>query len=318
MGTVKTVARQVLAAVDSDVSYLLVVRWIDSRYKELVSKVRFRHLRKIGELAVPAVYTTGTVAATRGSTTLTGTSTEWETTIGSGSQEDWYIKLTSAWYKIASVDSETQLTLATAFSEDTVTAATHETAKKFIAVDSSARWLGSFVFTRLRVNLGDPISMNRLDALAPGRLLTASYPLWVAQGPNNSSNVIRVELYPYCNESEIIHYIYWDLPSTLSEDTTVPPQIDDHILREGALIDLYRYLKSRAYHNGLTDIGNSWRNDEHAQRTIWNRLIQDAKRTDRGADDTTFVLQTFGGGVSQGGDIRDAHDMVYSRWTYPG
>ena len=314
MAAVIDIARDTVNSLNTGASVLLGVQWINNRYKEIVSKVRFRHLRKLGEVIVPAVYTDGTVAATRGSTALVGTDTLWETNIGSGDQEDWWIQLSSAWYKIDSVDSETGITLESAFSEDTVTAATQVSVKRYHALESDARWIGSFVFTRLRKSLGDCIPMDQLDREAPGRILTEIYPYYAAQAPHNASGEIRVEFYPYCSTSEIIHYAYWDLPTTLSIASSIPNQIDAHILKEGAMIDYYRYLKAQAYQNGNVNIGNSWRNDEFAQATKWTRMITDAKRTDRGTDDTTFVLDTLSGGSRRGGEIRNAHDHVYSNW----
>ena len=317
MASVMSIAKDIVSSLDTDTSVLLAIKWIDNRYKELVSQVRFRHLRKIGEVVVAAAYSDGTAAVTRGSTAVTGTDTLWTTNVGSGDLEDWYIKLTSAWYKIESVDSQTGITLATAFSETTVTEATPVCVKRYNALDSSARWIGAFVFTRLRLSLGNAVSMEQLDREAPGRIFTGSHPHYVAQAPHSSDGYIRVEFYPYSSTSEILHYVYWDLPTELTIAGDIPAQIDPHMLKEGAMIDFYRYLKSAAYHTGNVNVGNSWRNDEFAQMTKWKSVIKDAKRTDRGTDDTTFVLDTLGGSSIQSGDIRNAHDMAYNRWSYP-
>lgn len=159
--------------------------------------------------------------------------------------------------------------------------------------------------------------LEQLDWEAPGRTLVGSYPLRVAQTTDNSSGYLRVELYPYSDTSEIIHYIYWDYPSTLSITSTIPLQIDPYILKEGALIDLYRYMKSRAYRGGRIDEGNSWRNDEMTQETRWKDHIQDAIRTNQGADDATLILNSAPGAGIRSGDIRDAHDYVLHNWSWP-
>jgi hypothetical protein len=256
------------------------------------------------------------VAVTRDATAVTGSSTVWTTNIGSGSQEYWYIKIASAWYKISSVGGDTSITLATNFSEDTVTANTYSAVKRHHALSTNARWIGDFVLSRLRLPL-PLIPLEQLDREAPGRILTDQYPMRVSQIGVDSSNDIMVEFYPYSNESEIVHYVYWDMPTALTITSTLPSQIDPYMLKEGAMIDAYRYLKSRARQAGDHEGANSWRNDEFAQQTRWDNVIQDAIRADRGADDTTFILSMFANAQSTRRDIVNAHDHVYSNWSWP-
>lgn len=317
MATVEEVARGLLASVSTDVGYLTALKWIDNRYKEVVSKVRFRHLRKVGEVVLPAKYDDGTVDVDRDSDSVTGTDTLWETNIGSGDQEYYAFRASSAWYNIESVDGETTITLSSTFSEDDVDDGSYSIVKRWHALDSSARWLGDFIFTRLRLNLGKPVSLDQLNREAPGRVLSGSYPVRVAQIGVDSNGYLMVEFYPYCKDSEIIHYVYWDLPSDLAATTTIPAQIDANVLREGALIDLYRYLKSKAYDEGKVDVGNSWRNDEMAQRTFWRNYLKDAARADQGADDASFILTHFGYGQPRSKDITNARDIVLDRWSWP-
>jgi len=144
-------------------------------------------------------------------------------------------------------------------------------------------------------------------------MLVGMYPTQVSQLGTDSSGDLQVEFYPYSDESEIVHYVYWGMPSTLSITTTIPPQIDPQVLKEGALIDLYRYLKARALSIGQIDAAALLRNDEHAQNTRWERIIQEARRADRGIDDTSFILKMYGGRQGLTGDITDARDEIYYR-----
>lgn len=66
---------------------------------------------------VPAGYTTGTIAVTNGSPTVTGTGTAWEDKLAAGDK----IRLASSrvWYTVLSVDSDTQITLSANFAEAT-------------------------------------------------------------------------------------------------------------------------------------------------------------------------------------------------------
>ena len=125
MPTVDELARDVLAALDTDAKAIAVAKWIDNRYKELVARVRFRHLRQIGELSLPSVYNTGTISATRGSASITGSSTQFVTDIGSGDQEYYQLRVNQTWYNISSVEGEEALTLESAFAEDSVSTASY-------------------------------------------------------------------------------------------------------------------------------------------------------------------------------------------------
>ncbi len=317
MATVEEIVRDLLGSVASDAGYLEAVKWVDSRYKQLMSKTRYKLQRKMGELEVAANYSTGTATVSRGSTSVVGVGTAWQTNIGSGAQTDWYIRIKSAWYLISSVGGELAITLATNFSEGDATTASYTAVKRFHALNSTARWLGEFFLTRLRMRLGEPVPLEQLDAEYPGRILSSSYPLIVAQAPRSSDGYLRVELYPYAKNSEIVHYVYWDLPSTLTITTTIPQEIDPYVLKEGALIDMYRFLKAKAYNANQIDKGNSWRNDEMVQQTIWKKVIQEAARTDQAVDDATFILNTMVGSGARAGDIKNARDYVYNEWSWP-
>jgi hypothetical protein len=166
MATVDELARDIVGSLALSEAYLIAVRWIDNRYKQLCSRVRFKHKRKIGEVQIPATYDTGTVTTTRDSTAVTGASTVWDTTPGNGAQTDWWIKPSSAWYKVSSVTNDTALVLATAFSEDAVAAGSYSLVKRYHSLNATARWLGDFVLTRLRLPLGNsgaPVPLEQLD-----------------------------------------------------------------------------------------------------------------------------------------------------------
>ena len=313
MATTEEIARDLLASMNTDAGFLNAIKWIDYRYKELCNQVRFRHLREIGEYQIPARVSTGVVAASRNVTTITGTSTSWSSVSpGATIYDNWYFRCESAWYKISTVDSSTQITLATAYSEDGGASQSYNIVQRYHSLHTNARHLGDFVHTRLRANL-EVCNLGKLDRDAPGRVQVGSFPTQVAQLGTDSSGDIQVEFYPYSDDSEIIHYVYWSTPTALAITSTIPSQIDPYVLREGALIDLYRYMKAKALAAGQNDTAAILRNDEHAQRTVWRRIIQEARRADRGVDDTTFILQHLSGVNRISGDITDARDEIYYR-----
>lgn len=316
MATVEELIRDLESSVPGDYG-MAAVRWIDNRYRELVSKVRFRHLRAVGELSIPAAVSTGTVTVSRGSATVTPNATAqaaWVISPTVATHQYWYFKASSAWYKVTSVNAAAAtLTLTTAFAEDTVTAGTYELVRRHHPLASTARWIGLFWHDRMRRKLEGPIPYDVFTMRVPDRTLVSGTPTTVAQVGVDSSGVVIVELYPYPSESEIVHYSYWSLPTALTVSSTIPPQVDAYVLKEGALIDAFRWKMSQA------DSGEEmslWRNESRAQETKWNQYIMDAIRADQAADDVTIMLDTMSG-AAESGDIRDASGHWFATGTRP-
>ena len=315
MPTVDELARDVIASIATDANALAAAKWIDNRYKEMMSRVRFRHLRQVGELSIPGVYDTGTVAATRGSTAITGTATQFETDIGAGDQEYYFLRAATAWYKVASVGGELAITLDSAFAEDDVTAAAYKLAKRFHPLAATARWTGAFVMPRLRKELAS-VSLDMLDIIAPGRTLAGNIPQYAAQVGVDSNGYLMYEIYPPPVESELIRYVYWTLPPTLTYSSSIPLVIDPYVLKEGVLIDLYRYEMSMAIRKGNIEQAAIWRNEQRTQETKWQRIITDAIRTSRGADDISLLLNmTPGSPHGRFGEQRTARDYIFDNWS---
>ena len=314
MATTEEIARDLLASLNTDAGFLNAVKWIDYRYKELCSRFRPRHLRVVGEIQIPARVSTGSVAVTRDSQTVTGSSTTWATApTTTDVATNWYFRAESAWYQCAAFSSDTELTLTTAYSEDTGSSKSYNIVKRNHSLNTNARWLGDAVLTRLRI----PINVTSADALdreAPGRTIVGAYPDTMCQVGTDSSGDLQVEFYPYNDTSEIIHYVYWAMPSSLSITTTIPPQIDPQALKEGALIDLYRYMMANALDKSRIEQAAVYRNEMRAQMTSWENFIRSAQRTDRGVDDTTLILSHIGRDSRYySHDIRNARDEVFYR-----
>ena len=315
MATVDEIASDLVGSFDAQDALVPALRWINNRYVQLVRRARFRHLRQIGELSIPAQQNTGTVSVTRGSTTVTGVGTGWSFLPDT---EGWYFRAGTAWYKIDSSGGATDITLASAYAEDDVSGGSYALIKRFHPLESDARWIGQFAHDRLRSTLDGPIAHAALDVIAPDRNLIASLPEFVAQAGVDSSGYLIVEIYPYCSRSEMIHYEYWSLPEDLGFSSDIPAQVDHDVLKEGALIDPFRWFMAKAAKQGKVDEAALWRNESRAQETRWKDYIKEAVRAARGAEDITAVLgwkSTTGRRIR--GDIRSAEDYVLYNWTYP-
>jgi hypothetical protein len=313
MATVEEVVKDIQSLGMRSFSPVACAKWLDNRYKELVARIRFKNLRKVGELSLPALVETGTVSATRDSTAITGDSTTWATSPGVATHTQYWIKIRTAWYKIASVASDTALTLNSAFAEDSVTDATYKIVRRFHSLASDARWLGLFVHPKLRQRL-NMMTEEEFDISYPGRPIAGIYPISVCEAGVDSSGYTQVEIYPPPLESEMIHYIYWSLPTALTLSSTIPQIIDAYVLREGALIDAYTSASIAELNLGNIEAASVYSNSAAKQRTIWERKINDACRTQRGSDDLSFIITNFGG-PRKTGSIRTARDHVLLNWS---
>ena len=320
MSTLDELSRDILASTITTAGAPAIWRWANNRYQEMVARVKFRHLRKQGELSLPAVVDTGTITATRGSVTVTPDATAqaaWLTSPGVATHEFWYLRARSGWYKVASVDAlAATITLTSAFAEDTVTAGSYKLVKRIHPLASTARWMGAFYLHRVRLEL-ETVSLTELDILFPGRVVVGHYPTHVAQVGLSSSNILTVEIYSPPTETELISYVYWELPSALSSSTTIPAVIDSYTLKEGIMIDVFRFEKLTALRKGNAEVGAVFANEEAKQRKIWDEKIKDAIRTSRGSDDITLLLEMFHGRTKANREQRTAHDYVYDNWNRP-
>lgn len=332
MATVEDVATLALSAVDVSaerpIGTPVVALWVMQRYRELTNRTRFRHLRRVGVLNIPAAINTGTVTATLGSTAVTADAAAQAAITAAGGASaitDRFIRLSSnaVWYEIESYSAPT-ITLATPFTQDDITDSGFLILPRFQVLNSAARWLGTFVFPRRRRVLGMRSYMD-YDRTAPERMLTSDGPWFVAEATNQPADTLnlgtagakRVELYPYSLTEETVYYVFWAIPDALALTDTLPQEIDPYVLREGVLIDIFRYRASQAANAGRIEEAGYWRNESRAQSTSWEDQIREAAKADRGMDDVSFILHTSGLGTTWGRDIVNARDFVWAQGNRP-
>jgi hypothetical protein len=312
--TVDSVARAALSAINSDVGLPRAVRFTSHRYRELTNDGRLRALRKLGELVIPAAVDTGTVDCTRDSNVVTGSA---------AAQAVWtsaligrYFKTTNAWYKVANV-IDNELRLESTFAEDAVDDGSYKVVQRFVPLPAEARYLGTFVHTRLRRKLQKQTAVE-MDWNFPDRILSsnAGPQVVVDFGRDDDGNRV-VEIYPYSESSEIVHFVYWERSPDLQIGDVLPYSVDEYALKEGVLIDLMRVEAAKAARTSKVEEASFWRNDYRAQETKWERYRQDMLKADRGADDITFVLRHAGIDTTTDGIIRTAREEIWARGSRP-
>lgn len=314
MATVEEIARRSLAAVGSLAPILLAGQWVSQRYSEAVGRVRFRHLRRLGYLTIPASYDTGTITAVVGSLFVTGSGTAW-----TGDMEGRFFRARVVWYRIERVLSPTSLQLSHPYSEDAITAVAYRVVQRYASLDDQARWIGKMVHPRRRREIIiEPLDV--LDVREPSRQ-------WVSGGPDVAAEFSlevsptggyarTYEFFPYSTTDETVSYVYWIDPRELELIDPLPVIVDEENLIAGVLVDVMRWHMGQALHLGKIDEAATWRNEYRAQETKWAQAIRDMIYADKGTDDTTFLFSTIAGLQGYTGyDIRTARDHVLDRWS---
>ena len=308
MPTVEEVARDVAGLVGSDNDLLLVGQWVSRRWQEVANSTTLKALQRIGELVVPAAYNTGTVSATRGSNVLTGVSTAWDQNLVGR-----HLRIQVNWYEIVQVASATSIVLKSNYAEDTISGASYHIIQRRNKLAPDARKLGIFVHMRLRRPL-QTVSQMGLNMMIASRFEVNSVPSFISELNPDTDGTRQVEIYPYPMDTELIHYQYWAEPPALGFNDYIPGNIDTEALREGVLIDVYRFLANKMAMEGKIEPAAYYRNEARTQETSWKnvhkkRLLQQ----DEGADDLEFILMRNGAHPRGHQDrvIDTAYDQVW-------
>lgn len=304
MATVDSIIKDLIASAPMSVPPVTAAKWINNRYQELVSQTQFRNLRREAELQVGGQVSTGTVSFTNGSSTVTGAGSTFITEIGTGTQTDYFIRTPENWYRIDSITSEVELELETPYFGATTTGSAYIIVRRFYNLSTDARWVDNFVDAEHYMDI-PVVSATELDVSYPGRIITSGYPIAIAQvGNNTSTGAIRIELYPPGN-GNLIKYNYWAIPSNLSLGDSIPTIIDAYVLKEGAMVDVYRAAKFDQIKSGSVDAAAVFANEEAKQRTIWKAIMRDALRTNRGISDVSMRISSSMGGNRSVATARD-------------
>lgn len=329
-GTVQDTALQILAATASDAGVQLAVNWLNQRYAELISRTRMRQNRRYGSLYMPQPITLPTVSATAGTTSITFSVAPKDPVSGNNvSVQGWQIRTNVTWYWItAHVSGQTTATIETPYSDATGTGLNCTMVKRYLPItDPSARWVSAIVHPRRRKRLrfkpGD-----QFNEQYPSRPLVGAFPWCWTEAPRfigaldispilGSSGQKFVEIYPYSNIAETFGYIYWNVPTSFAVTDSLPPEIDEYVLREGVLIDVYRYKQEQALKDATkVQLGEVYANLVSRQMAVWEKVIQQAMVTDAlYHNEVPVEVDMFSDSGEYSGDITTAHDWIMSGWT---
>ena len=322
--TVQNVALSVLAATATTAGVQLAASWVSERYIEFVSRARTHQLQHYASAFVPAPITAGSVSVTQGSNQAV-----LSTALASTAFVGWSFRSQVNWFVVVAVASDlVTLTLDSAYSEATNAAASYTLCKRFIPVMADARWISNFALPRRNRKLRH-VTRAEIESRYSRRQLVGAFPWCWCEAPRyiedldistalGTTGQKLIEVYPPSSIAENYVYSYWGVPPVLTLISTLPPEIDEYILREGVLIDVFRYKSEQAANATppQVEIAGFYANKESRQRTIWEEKIQEAQVADAAYhNEITVTLDALRYADDGDSDIVNAHQDVMYGWT---
>ncbi|MFA5234437.1 MAG: hypothetical protein WC390_08575 [Sulfurimonas sp.] len=313
--TVEQVARKVVADIADETAFVLAADWVNERYREYIRRCKPRHLMQVGELNLPAYVTGGAATITRGSNTITGDATA--QALWNHDLAGWYIRLRTVWYEIAYFNAfDSSIILKSNFGELDVSAGTYYIIKKFHSLPTDVKSIGTLLYPRRMITL-ENIHRDALDSLAPQRtMIGGMLQFWAEQGVDSETGARRIEIYPPAKEYEMLIYTYWQDPPYLDLETSIPLFVDPYVLKEGALVNAFRYKAAKAADAGHADIAQFYANWHERQETKWTAKMRSMAIAERMTDDQSIILKWNQSRTALGkGDITNARQEILSSWN---
>lgn len=313
---VEVVLRAALADLaQNDDALLNGLRWVNECYEDLCSR-RLKQRRRIGEVIVPAVMSTGLATVTQRQTAIPldiDAQTAFADIGLNPAGRYFQAGSNPGWYRIADYNTTSGfLTLDTPYTEPSGVLP-YRIVTRYVTLAPGSQFLGAFAFPR-RQDALEIYSPAELDLRLPGRPYRLGGPIVVVDCGEAVQGERRVELYPYSTQDELIAYTYWEKPMSLGLQDFLPEAINAEALKKGVLVGVMRYKMAMAASVGKIEEAALWRNEYRAQDTVWQREIQKLVKLDQGVEDITLLLTSRFTNLFGRRDIRTARDEVFARY----
>jgi hypothetical protein len=248
-----------------------ILQFINNRYQQVCTGTHWRWLKASYDFNVDEGVSTGTVALTEGSEIVTGTGTNWTSSLVKA-KDIFFVAGSSTVYHVASLDSPTQITLETKFSEDSVTGTSYNLARNQYVLptetDNLISWIMDSQFKL--VPLG-PVDFRQMQAQDPTAIGTPKYYSMIRRDTDDDS--VYAEVWPAPDKRYQSHIDYTVRIARLNDATTCYPIIPDRyrsVLYYGGLSEFYNFLR---------DPSNS-ASAENSFMTFLTQMKNDTQMTD--------------------------------------
>lgn len=216
--------------------------FLNERYRRVARSLRWVDLSLQAVLQTIAPYETGTLAATSGSASITGTGTTWTSAMsGRGIR----IGSDNAYYQFTYA-SATTATLDRTYEGDTATAAEYKIWQSIYPLAADVRTLKSMRVTSCPYDL-DPVSQEELDERDAARLTYGTPSCYALHMPDLSTPARRqVELWPIPDDAFGVPFWYVQDPTLFAVGDTatyLPTYLSPTVLYQGVEADVKRIVE---------------------------------------------------------------------------
>ncbi|MGA9769175.1 MAG: hypothetical protein WBV94_09050 [Blastocatellia bacterium] len=207
---------------------------VNATYREILDKFPWTRLEKSSSIQTVAIYETGTVAVTQGSTAITGTGTVWTTGM---TGRRFRIDGREEFYTFTRTGNGTGTTERTYEGEDDG-AASYRIFDNIVTLPSDLRVLESIKVPSINRDL-DQIGREQLDQFAPARL-DYGPPEVYAPFDDSAGGLPQIELYPIPETAEGLPIRYRTAKARLvASGDTLPEWMSEECLKTGVEAYLY-------------------------------------------------------------------------------
>ena len=295
----------------ADVDIALACKWVSDRFIELAILVQAIPYRKPIQFVFPKNVSTGTVTITNGSNKVVG---------NGAAQAVWNPALVgrfiradgdNGWYQIINVG--TDLTLATVFAGDTVTAGGYKVVARVVALEKSVRSINSVVNNKFGLPI-NRVSQAEMDWRYPNRIDVDGGPLVYSEVGLDAEDRHLVEFYPYSSKDILITYMGFVEPAPLEPEMEIPSFIPSYIMIEGVKLNVYEHLTGQAL---LVDADKAavLGNLKARQGTIWKSAKTDFKNVSGINEESKVTVQSYGRPLRASFDVMNAKEHILVGWT---
>lgn len=249
--------------------------WLQGRYNSILERCPWPFLTKEATFSTIAAITAGTVTVTLGSATVTETTSNangW-----SSSVEGRYFRRSgdSEFYLIDTFGNANPdtLTLNRVYEGSTGTTIGYTIFQRFYSLATDCRQILRMAVIDTPTRL-EEVSQSDIDTSMLNRPSIGSPSRVWAQAGRDSSDNMRVELYPIPDEAHgvLYHYIQ-ESPTIADDDAMILPQVDIRLLRSGWLADYWGW---RAAFTNAT--GNELQMSQKFEQEFERRLSEMVNR----------------------------------------
>jgi hypothetical protein len=235
-------------------SVSMVQTFLNNALRSVIDKRLWVGTLRKGQIISPAYYSTGTIAVTNGSATVTGTGTNFTSSLVGLSLRVGYI---NPIYNIIAVPNSTTLTLELPWGSPSQSSTGYFIVQQYYSIPN-IKFIIECINLQLQRRMWVNLNQATLNARDPSRLQIL-YPWGLASMPPDPNGNFQFELYPASMIQQTFPYLAYTQPPNLVNDSDVLPAfMRSDVLVARAIADCLLYRpKENSYYDPATALAVS-------------------------------------------------------------